>query len=324
VFQRAGTLYLISATFTNNTATGGLAGSGPGATAGQGVGGALFVMSGATAISLGSAPTFSGNSASDLDTDVYGTLTTDPGATLIATAGTPQAARLNQPFAALQATLTDGTNSPIPDVVLPFRAPPSGTSATLSPLGGPTDASGQVSVMATANGTGGRYTVTAGGGLQANFDLQNVPPPVVTNVTSTTPNGAYDAGTVISVQVTFSAAVNVSGTPKLTLKAGAVKTVAHYTGGSGTNTLTFTFTVTHGENTPDPRLPRHHGSGAQRRHHHRRRRQQRHPDVARTRCRPFAGCQQEPGDRHHRAGAGHHPQRHHDHGQSRCVYVPVR
>jgi uncharacterized repeat protein (TIGR01451 family) len=66
VFVRAGTLTLVGTTFTNNTATGGAAGTGGStlATAGQGKGGAVFVNTGATARSVG-APTFGGNAAAD-------------------------------------------------------------------------------------------------------------------------------------------------------------------------------------------------------------------------------------------------------------------
>jgi hypothetical protein len=80
------------------------------------------------------------------------------------------------------------------------------------------------------------------------FEVQLVD---VTGVTSTNPNGAYKAGKTITIDVTFSAAVTVTGTPQLTLDTGKVDAVADYTGGSGTDTLTFTFTVAHGEQTPD-------------------------------------------------------------------------
>jgi hypothetical protein len=186
LFQQAGTLYLINDTFTNNTATGGASGGGS-ATRGQGKGGAIFINPGATATSLGGGPTFSGNSAQDAggtfanpqdNNDVVSTLAIDAGATLSATAGTPQGADVNTNFGApLQATLQDGGGNPIANAVLPFSAPPSGASATLSPLGGPTDADGQVRVTATTNGTGGSYTVTAGGGaLSASFSLSGAAP----------------------------------------------------------------------------------------------------------------------------------------------------
>ena len=74
--------------------------------------------------------------------------------------------------------------------------------------------------------------------------------PVVTNVTSTVADGTYGTGSVIPVTVTFSKPVNVIGTPTLTLSTGSPATTAvNYTSGSGTNTLTFNYTVVAG-NTP--------------------------------------------------------------------------
>ena len=72
--------------------------------------------------------------------------------------------------------------------------------------------------------------------------------PGVTTVSSTTATGIYGAGTVIPITVTFSEAVNVSGTPQLTLNDGAV---VNYTSGSGSATLTFDYTVAAGQNTTD-------------------------------------------------------------------------
>lgn len=76
--------------------------------------------------------------------------------------------------------------------------------------------------------------------------------PTVTNVTSSTANGTYNAGSVISIQVTFSEIVNVTGTPTLTLSTGLPATTAvNYTSGTGTNTLTFDYTVAAGNSSMD-------------------------------------------------------------------------
>ncbi|CAO3441367.1 hypothetical protein [Azospirillum endophyticum] len=72
--------------------------------------------------------------------------------------------------------------------------------------------------------------------------------PTVTNVTSSTANGTYTTGETISIQVTFSEAVTVSGTPTLALNTGRTAT---YSGGSGSNTLTFTYTVQAGDTAAD-------------------------------------------------------------------------
>ncbi len=61
--------------------------------------------------------------------------------------------------------------------------------------------------------------------------------PTVTGVTSNTANGTYRVGTVIDVRVTFSVAVNVTGTPRLRLETGTTDRNATYASGSGSNTL---------------------------------------------------------------------------------------
>ncbi len=75
--------------------------------------------------------------------------------------------------------------------------------------------------------------------------------PHVTDVTSTTANGAYKAGNTVAVTVTFSAAVTVDttgGTPSIALGSGGTAT---YASGSGSTALVFTYTVGAGENTAD-------------------------------------------------------------------------
>ncbi len=72
----------------------------------------------------------------------------------------------------------------------------------------------------------------------------------VTGVTTTQPSGTYGAGTTISIAVTFSEAVNVTGGPQLALNAGG-GAVADYVSGSGTATLNFTYAVAAGQTTYD-------------------------------------------------------------------------
>jgi hypothetical protein len=74
--------------------------------------------------------------------------------------------------------------------------------------------------------------------------------PTVTNVTSSTANGAYKAGQAISIQVVFSKAIIVTGTPQLTLGTTPLETV-DYASGTGTTTLTFTYTIQAGDNSAD-------------------------------------------------------------------------
>ncbi|MEG0001447.1 Ig-like domain-containing protein, partial [Comamonas sp.] len=77
-------------------------------------------------------------------------------------------------------------------------------------------------------------------------------PPSVTGVSSITPNGTYKVGSAISVQVSFSENVFVdSGTPQLTLETGSTDRTINYTSGSGTSTLTFSYTVQAGDTSAD-------------------------------------------------------------------------
>ncbi len=93
----------------------------------------------------------------------------------------------------------------------------------------------------------------AAGSLGANKNLViDTTPPTVTNVTSPTADGSYKAGTLIPVTVTFSEVVHVTGTPQLTLSTGSPATTAvNYVGGTGTDTLTFNYTVAAGNTSAD-------------------------------------------------------------------------
>jgi hypothetical protein len=66
-------------------------------------------------------------------------------------------------------------------------------------------------------------------------------PPTVTGVTST--NGTYKAGDAITIVVAMSEAVIVTGTPTLALNTTPTSRNATYLSGSGTNSLSFTYTV---------------------------------------------------------------------------------
>ena len=75
--------------------------------------------------------------------------------------------------------------------------------------------------------------------------------PTVSGVTSSTTNGSYKVGDAVSVQVNFSEAVTVTGTPQLTLETGTTDRTINYASGSGTSSLTFTYTVQAGDTTAD-------------------------------------------------------------------------
>ena len=68
--------------------------------------------------------------------------------------------------------------------------------------------------------------------------------PVVTTVAATA--GDYDAGKALTLTLHMSEAVNVTGTPTLTLNDGGSAT---YVSGTGTNALTFSYMVGAGQNT---------------------------------------------------------------------------
>ncbi len=75
--------------------------------------------------------------------------------------------------------------------------------------------------------------------------------PTVTNVTSDKADGTYTTGEVIDIDVVFSHVVNVTGTPQITIETGAVDRVINYSSGTGTNTLTFNYTVQLGDVSAD-------------------------------------------------------------------------
>jgi hypothetical protein len=148
-----------------------------------------------------------------------------------------------------------------------------GGTVTITPFANSTSASGTYTVAAGQNANpldSNSPLVLAGGTTlqdQAgnNISSLNIPAgqslanlknividtvaPVVTNVTSSTPDGTYSAPGTISIQVSFSKPVTVTGTPVLALNSGA-SAKASYTSGSGTSTLTFTYIVSSGDSTP--------------------------------------------------------------------------
>ncbi|WP_176439079.1 beta strand repeat-containing protein [Puniceibacterium sediminis] len=137
------------------------------------------------------------------------TNTAGAAATLAATSGGGQSTAISTGFAsALVATVTDAGGNPVAGETVSFAVPGSGASATLSASSGVTNASGQVSVTATANATAGSYNVTASSGSLSNvtFALTNadVTAPSVTLTTSAT--GSMP-GKSFSVNAAFSETV---------------------------------------------------------------------------------------------------------------------
>ncbi len=117
------------------------------------------------------------------------------------------------------------------------------------------DTTMQTSSQGTVSGTNFANVLTddttlPGGAADPTVTLL-APPPKVTNVTSTAANGSYTVAAIIPVTVTFTSAVTVTGTPQLTLETGATDRVVNYSSGSGSNTLTFSYTVQAGDTSAD-------------------------------------------------------------------------
>ena len=103
-----------------------------------------------------------------------------------------------------------------------------------------TDAVTDVENFQFAGGT--TFTTGAGGTL-------DITSPAVTSVAYGTNDGTLKAGEAVTLAVTFSENVTVAGgTPSLLLDTGGTATL---TGGSGTNQLSFTYTVAGGQNSAD-------------------------------------------------------------------------
>jgi type II secretory pathway component PulM len=112
------------------------------------------------------------------------------------------------------------------------------TAANLTTLG-----NGVINVAATQVDAAGN--AQTGAAATTSFTLDTVTP-TVTGVTSAVANGTYGTGQIIPVQVRFSEAVVVTGTPTLALNTTPART-ATYASGGGTNTLVFNYVIQLGD-----------------------------------------------------------------------------
>nr|WP_324258970.1 DUF4347 domain-containing protein [Cellvibrio fontiphilus] len=87
-------------------------------------------------------------------------------------------------------------------------------------------------------------------GANKNIVIDGVAP-TVSSVTASTANGSYKVGDVVSIQVNFSETVTVTGTPQLTLETGTTDRTINYASGSGSSTLTFSYTIQAGDTSSD-------------------------------------------------------------------------
>ena len=92
----------------------------------------------------------------------------------------------------------------------------------------------------------------ASGSLSSNkaIVIDNTKPTVI-SVNSSNADDSYRLGDVIVINVVFSEKVNVTGTPQLTLETGATDAVVDYSGGTGTTTLSFNYTIAAEHNSDD-------------------------------------------------------------------------
>ncbi len=144
-----------------------------------------------------------------------------------------------------------------------------GTALTFNYVVQPGDTSADLQYLATTALTlnGGTIKETAGTAFDAFLTLPTLASanslggskaividgiaPTITNITSTLTDSTYTVGQIIPITVTFSEPVNITGLPQLTLATGGAGTPVNYTSGTGTNTLTFNYTVAAGNISPD-------------------------------------------------------------------------
>ena len=83
-------------------------------------------------------------------------------------------------------------------------------------------------------------SVTTGQSVTVTNDVSA---PTVSAVTTSASDATYGIGDVIPILIQFNEVVNVQGTPTLALETGTLDATAIYASGSGTDTLTFNYTV---------------------------------------------------------------------------------
>ncbi|MBL7663483.1 MAG: BspA family leucine-rich repeat surface protein, partial [Bacteriovoracaceae bacterium] len=130
-------------------------------------------------------------------------------------------------------TLVNSDDEYRPPSKVPASVPPSAGVGGGGPIGTSTT---------TGGGVVGTSTTTTG---------SVVTPPKITNVTATNADGTYNPGASLTIQITFDKAVDVTGTPSLTLETGTADAVITYVSGSGSTTLVFTYNILNGHESAD-------------------------------------------------------------------------
>jgi len=183
----------------------------------------------------------SGNafSASDPDGDITGQ---------ISLSAFPGTLRLGSTVGVIE-VIGDGTSA------VSLRGPLSALNAALNGLTftPPGAFVGDATVMITTNdmgGIGGPPVYTDNDQVQVTV-AADASVPTITEVDSTAADGTYGAGSTLSITVTASKVLLVTGTPQLGLETGAEDALASYIGGSGTATLVFQYVVGASHESPD-------------------------------------------------------------------------
>jgi hypothetical protein len=172
--------------------------------------------------------------------------TEDPGATIALTIDLTEAVTVT---GTPTLTLNDGG-------VATYTGGSGTNSLTFSYKVGATDSTVATLAITQVNLPGGA-TVKDGAGNAADLagavvtfpGLAIDPPPIVMSITDSLTSVELNAGKTVTLTLAFNEAVTVAGgAPTLTLNDGGTAT---YAGGSGTAALTFSYTVTAGQNTTD-------------------------------------------------------------------------
>jgi len=120
---------------------------------------------------------------------------------------------------------------------------------------GDLDSDGTINLVSPIQLNGGTITPDGGGTFDPNFTavatsgtVVDGVPPSITGVT-VPGDGTYGIGATLNFTISYSENVLVGGgTPRLTLDIGGVTRFANLVSGSGSNTLTFSYTVQAGDN----------------------------------------------------------------------------
>jgi hypothetical protein len=204
------------------------------------------------ALHLAGTYTYTFSMVGAIDLTATETVTAASAHSITVAGGSAQSAAIGAAFAtALTVTVQDTYTNPVSGATVTFTPPASGASATLTTPAA-TDATGQTSVTATANGTAGAYTVTAAvGAASASFSLTNTA--IAPTLSISCYSGAYDGNPhTCTGTATGLGGVTVSGTwsfnPGSETAAGSYPETGTFTstdssystGGTASNTLTIT------------------------------------------------------------------------------------